>query len=63
MTAVSLERIIRPRRSAGPDLRSVLTARATLVVQSVKAARELDAVVSPGAQLHVVERFAARIDR
>jgi hypothetical protein len=64
MTALSLERIVhpRPRRSAAPRLRTVLSARTTMIEQSIRAAQELDAVVSPGAQLRVMERFAARID-
>jgi hypothetical protein len=62
MTALSLERIVHPRRSAAPRIRTVLSAGTTMIGQSIRAAQEMDAVVSPGAQLRVAERFAARID-
>ena len=62
MTALSLERIVHPRRSATPRIRTALSAGTTMIGQSIRAAQEMDAVVSPGAQLRVMERFAARID-
>ena len=62
MTALSLERIVHPRRPVTPRIRTVLSAGTTMIGQSIRAAQEMDAVVSPGAQLRVMERFAARID-
>ena len=62
MTALSLERIVRPRHSAAARTHSGFTAATAMIGTSIRAARELDAVVSPAAQLRVVERFAARID-
>ena len=61
MTALSLERIVRPRHSA-PRNRTGFIAATTMIGTSIRAAQEMDAVVSPGAQLRVMERFAARID-
>ena len=61
MSAVTFERIIHPRRPATTRWRAALLASVTLVAQSVRAARELDAIVSPDAQLRVVQRFASRI--
>ncbi len=61
MTAVTIERLIHPRRTTPLRLRAVLTAGAGVIAQSVQAARELDAAVSAGAQLRVVNRFASRI--
>jgi hypothetical protein len=62
MTALSLERIARPRHSAARATRTSFTARTTMIASSIQAARELDNVVSPAAQLRVMERFASRID-
>jgi len=65
MTALTLGRLVHPRRSAASAPRRANRARtssATLIAESVRAAAELDGVVSPGAQLRVAERFAARID-
>ena len=62
MTALSLERIVRPRHSAAPRTRIGFTATTTMIGTSIRAAQELDNVVSPGAQRRVMERFAARID-
>ena len=62
MTALSLERIVRPRHSAARRTRHGFTAATTMIGTSIRAAQEMDAVVSPGAQLRVMERFAARID-
>jgi hypothetical protein len=65
MTALSLERLVHPRRSAASAPRRAHRARmssASLIAESVRAAVEIDGVVSPGAQLRVAERFAARID-
>jgi hypothetical protein len=62
MTALSLERIARPRHAAARRTRTSLTARTIMIGKSIRAAQEFDNVVSPGAQLRVMERFAARID-
>ena len=61
MSAVTFERIIHTRGPSAPRMRAALMTSAALVAQSVRAARELDAVVSPGAQLRVAQRFASRI--
>ena len=62
MTALSLERIVRPRHSAASRTRTGFTAATSMIGESIRAAQELDNVVSPGAQRRVMERFAARID-
>ena len=61
MTALSLERLVHPRRTTAPRARTFLTTGGTMVVQSIRAAREFDTVVSPDAQVRVLERFATRI--
>ena len=62
MTALTLERLVRPSRSAvAPRIGSVLTARTTMVGRSIQAARELDNAASPTARLRVLERFSSSI--
>jgi hypothetical protein len=61
MTSLSLERLVHPLRATTPRT-GTLTDRTTLIAESIRAAREFDNVVSPGAQLRVMERFAARIE-
>lgn len=65
MTALSIERFVRPaRRSAAtPRIRAGLTARTTTIGKSVRAARAFENAVSPAEQLRVMERFAASIAR
>jgi hypothetical protein len=63
MTALSLERLVHPRRATTPRTGTAPTTRTTLIGESIRAARDIDNVVSPSAQLRVMERFAARIDR
>lgn len=61
MTTVTFERIIHPRRPTTPGIRAALGTGAAVIAASIRASRELDAVVSPSAQRHVVERFASRL--
>lgn len=65
MTAPSFERIVHPSRrsAAGRRIRAHLAARTTMIGTSVRAARALDGVVSPSAQLRVMERFVCSIAR
>jgi hypothetical protein len=61
MTSLSLERLVHPLRATAPRT-GTRTDRTTLIAESIRAAREFDNVASPGAQLRVMERFAARIE-
>jgi hypothetical protein len=65
VTALSIERLVHPTRrsAAAPRIRAGLIVRATTIGKSVRAAQAFEAAVSPTAQLRVMERFAASIDR
>jgi hypothetical protein len=62
MTALSLEHLVHPRRAGAPRTRTAFISRSTLIGESIRAARDLDNVVSPHAQLRVMERFAGRLE-
>lgn len=61
MTTLTLERLIPQRPSATPPLGTTVAARTALIIESVRAARALDSVVSPKAQKRILERFASRL--
>ena len=65
MTALSIERFVRPTRhaAAAPRIRAGFTARTTTIGKSVRAAQALENAVSPSAQLRVMEHFASSIAR
>lgn len=61
MTTLDLERLTPQRSLATPRLGAAVVTLTALIIESVRAARALDSVVSPEAQKRVLERFASRL--